>query len=148
MGTRDGPFALVALDELVEVPDLELHARLPGPVALAFEEVIEEPKLQFAPVVGVEVRPVLDAVRLEPFLLRGGADEAFEVAARMQALSAPIGGGEERHGDLVPFRRARLVVVVTERVREDVVAEVAAVLLQLAVGDRLIPADQCPSRAA
>ena len=46
----------------------------------------EEPLLQVEAVVRIEMRPVLDAVHLEPFLLRRGAHEAFEIAARMQAL--------------------------------------------------------------
>ena len=57
-------------------------------------------------------------------------------------------GGQERHGDLLPDGRARPVVLVVQRVREDLVAEVAAVLLQLAVGERLVAADQLAGDAA
>ena len=50
---------------------LEQHLRLLLPAGvLALEEVAEEPLLQLDAVVGVEVGPVLDAVHLEPFLLR------------------------------------------------------------------------------
>src|SRR6266511_542715 len=99
---RDRPLALVTLDELVDVPHLELHARLPLPVAPAFQEVIEEPELELAPIVGVEVRPVLDAMRLEPLLRGRRAHETLEVAARVQSLPAPVGRREERNGHLVP----------------------------------------------
>ena len=118
------------------------------PFVFALEEVVEEAQLELAAVVGVEVRPVLDSVRLEPLLLRRGAGEALEVAARMQALAAPVGGGEERDDDLVPVRRAVAVVLVVERVREDLVAEVAAVGGELLVGERLVAADELPGVAA
>ncbi len=91
---RQRPFVLVALDEfLARMTDLEQHLRLLAPAGiLALEEMTEEPLLQVDPVVRVEMRPVLDAVHFEPFLLGGGAHEALEIAARMQALAAPIGG--------------------------------------------------------
>ena len=63
------------------------------------EEVIEEALLQVAAVIGVEMCPVLDAMRFEPFLFGCGANEALEIAARMQTLAAPIGRRKERHGD-------------------------------------------------
>src|SRR4051812_47551109 len=87
----DRPLVFLALDELIEMPHLELHAWLLRPIALALEEVVEKLQLKLTSIVRIEVRPVLDAVRLEPFLLRCSAHEAFEVAARMQPLSAPIG---------------------------------------------------------
>src|SRR5437879_4305313 len=80
-------------------------------------------------VVGVEVGPMLEAVRLQPFVLRGSAHEALEIAARVQALSAPVGGRQKRHGHLVPERRARPVIVVVLRVSADLFAKVAAVLI-------------------
>ncbi len=86
------PFVLGALDELVDVAHLQQHARLPvEAVVLAVQEMVEEAQLQLAAIVGVEMGPVLDAVHLEPFVLRGRAHEAFEIAARMQWLAAPIG---------------------------------------------------------
>src|SRR5258707_15770150 len=102
---------------------LELHGRLLWPVPLALEEGIEEPQLQLAPVVGVEMRPVLDAVRLEPLLLGRRAHEAFEVAARMQALPAPVRRREEWNRYAVPFGGASPAILIVERVREDLVAE-------------------------
>ena len=60
----------------------------------------------------------------------------------MQALPAPIGRGQQRHGDLVPHRRARLVIVVVERMREDFVAEIAAVFGQFPIGQRHVAAHQ------
>ena len=107
---------------------LQQHLRLLVPAAvLAVEEMVEEPQLLLAAVVGVEMRPVLDPVGLEPFLLRGRAHEALEIAARMQALAAPVRGREQRHLDLRPLRRARAVIGVVERMGEDVVAEIGAV---------------------
>ena len=106
-GALDRPFVLGARDELVDVAHLQQHFRLLCPaVFLAVQEIVEEAQLLLAAVVGVEMRPVLDAVRLQPFLLGGGAHEAFEIAARMQALAAPIGGGEQRRRHLRPVRRA------------------------------------------
>src|SRR5690349_1388317 len=86
--------------------------------------------------------PVLDAMRLEPFLLGSGAQKALEVAAGMKPLAAPIGGGEERHRDLRPDRRARFVVGVVERMRANLRAEVAAVPRQFFVRERLRAADE------
>ena len=91
------------------------------------QEVVEKPLLQFAAVVGVKMRPVLDAVRLQPFLLRRCAHEALEIAARMQALAAPIGRGQKRHRDLRPIGRAPMVVAVVERMGADVGAKIDAV---------------------
>src|SRR5262249_117537 len=102
------PLGLGALDEPVDVTHLQEDAGLLVPaVLLAVQEIVEEFQLQRAPVVGVEMGPVLDAVDLEPFVLGGGAHEAFEIAARVQRLAAPIGGGQERRLDLRPDRRAR-----------------------------------------
>src|SRR6185312_16696720 len=128
VGARQRPFALVALDEAVDMAQLELHTRLLVPAGvLAFEEMAEEALLQAHAVIGIELGPMLDAMRLEPFLRRCGAHEALEIAARMEALAAPIGGGEKRRGDLRPHRRARLVIIIVERVGENLVAENAAV---------------------
>src|SRR5262245_18422334 len=94
LGTRERPLALVPLDEFFAgMAHLQQHFRLPAPAGvLALEEVAEELLLQLQAIVRVEMRPVLDDVALEPFLLRRGAYEALEVAARMQALPAPVGG--------------------------------------------------------
>src|SRR5215831_10046882 len=101
LGALERPFVLSALHELVDVTHLQLHARLPvEAVVLAMQEVIEEAQLQLATVIRVEMGPVLDAVHLEPFVLGGRAHEAFEVAARMQGLAAPIGGRKQRRLDL------------------------------------------------
>src|SRR5690242_20966934 len=93
---RERPFALVPLDELLaRMADLQLHLRLARPAGvLTFEEMAEKALLQIDAVVGVEMRPVLDTVHLQPFLARGGAHEPFEIAARMQPLPAPVCGRE------------------------------------------------------
>src|SRR5580704_10199301 len=102
-GALERPFALRALDEAIDMAHLQLHRRLLVPaVVLAVQEMVEEAQLQLPAVVGVEMRPMLDAVRLEPFVLRGGADEPFEIAARMQWLAAPIRRRQKRHLDLRP----------------------------------------------
>src|SRR5262252_5408683 len=92
-------------------------------VVLAVQEMVEEAQLQLAAIVGVEMGPVLDAVYLEPFVLRGRAHKAFEIAARMQRLAAPIGRRQQRRLDLGPNRRARAVVRGVAGVRADVVAK-------------------------
>ena len=93
---RKRPVAFVAKDEfLAGVADIELYERLLVPaVALALQEIAEELLLQRNPIIRVVVRPVLDAVHLQPFLLGGGAEEALEIAARVQRLPAPVCGGE------------------------------------------------------
>src|SRR5208282_709522 len=106
--------------------------------------MVEELELLLTAVVGVEMRPVLDPVRLKPFLPRRRAHEALEIAARMQALAAPIGGGEKRHFDLRP----RFVIVVIERMGADIVTELAAVPLQLFLGKDLRPAHEPAMNAA
>src|SRR6266536_1033211 len=88
------------------------------------------------------MRPVLDAVRLEPFVARSCANEPFEIAARMQSLSAPVRRREQRHRDLVPLRRTRLVIVIIERMRTDFGAEIATVPGKLLVAQSLRPADE------
>src|SRR6266568_9681087 len=86
------------LDEAVDVPHLKLHAGLPVPaVLLAFQVIREEPFLKPEPVIRIEMRPMLDAVGFEPLVLRCGAHESLEVAARMQALPAPVRRREEGH---------------------------------------------------
>ena len=54
------------------MPHLQQDSRLLlEAVVLSMQEMIEKPQLQLAPVVRVEVRPVLDAMNFEPLLLRG-----------------------------------------------------------------------------
>src|SRR5262245_61584292 len=90
------PFLLVPPDELVDVTDLELNAGLFVPsVVFILQIKIKKTELQLPSVVRIEVRPVLDAVRFEIFVFRGGTDETLEVAARMQPLPAPVRSGEE-----------------------------------------------------
>src|SRR5258708_37787092 len=91
-GALERAFFFSTLDEAVDVAHLQLHRRLLVPaVFLAVQEMIEEAQLQLTAVIRIEMRPMLDAMHFEPFLLRGGADKAFEIAARMQRLPRPIG---------------------------------------------------------
>src|SRR5262249_17276636 len=107
---------------------LQLHPRLLIPAGvLALEEMAEEFLLQGYAIVRVEMRPVLEPVPLEPFVLRGGAHERLEVAARMQALAAPVGGRQKRRLHLRPVGHARLPVLAgVEPVRQAVLVEIAA----------------------
>src|SRR5262249_10736363 len=99
LGARQRPFALGALDEaLARVTNLEQHpGLLRPPGVLALQEVPEEFLLEGHAVIRVEVRPVLDAVHLEPLLVRFGAHEPLEVAAWVQPLPAPVRRREQRH---------------------------------------------------
>src|ERR1700694_2764791 len=143
------PLVLMALDEALDMAYLHLHSGLLVPaVLLALEVVVEKPQLQPPAVVGVEMRPVFDAVRLQPLVFRRGAHEAFDIAARMEPLPAPVGGREKRYLDPVPHRRARLVIGVVERMRQDLVAEIGAVLVKLLVGKRVVAAHQLAGDAA
>jgi len=59
----DRPIGLGAIFEMVDVAHLQPHRRLAVPaVRLALEEVAEEALLDLHAVVGIEVRPVLEAV--------------------------------------------------------------------------------------
>src|SRR5262252_3924551 len=149
-GARERPFVLGPLEEFFAgVADLQQHLRpLVPAVRLAVQEMIEERKLLLAAVVGVEMGPVLDAVRLEPLLLRGGADEPLEIAARVQPLAAPVRGREQWYGHPRPHRRARLVVRVIEWMIADLVAEIGAVGGEPFLRQGLRPAYQLAMHAA
>src|SRR5262245_60848652 len=109
--------------------NLEHHLGLFVPAGiLALEEMTEEFLLQADSVIGVEMRPMLDAMHLEPFLVGSGARESFEIAPRVQALPAPIGGGEQWRLHPSPIRHAGLPVGIgVEVARDTVFVEVAAV---------------------
>lgn len=132
---RQRPFAFVPLDErLAGVTDLQLHARLLVPAGvLALEEVAKKALLQADSVVRVEVRPVRIAMHLKPLLPGGGSHEAFEVPARMQSLSTPIRRAEHRQVDPAEVGRPLAARIVVERVIENELLDVEAVLLQLLV---------------
>ena len=104
---RERPFVLGAQHEpLAGMADVERHARLLLPAGvLALEEVSEEAPLQRLAVAAVEMREVGVAVHLQPFLPRAGAQPAFEIAARVQAHAAPVGGRQQRRLDLLERRR-------------------------------------------
>src|SRR5437773_8377445 len=110
--------------------------------------MIEEALLQLHAIVGVEMGPMLEAVRLQPFVLRRSAHKALEIAAWVQALPAPICGGQKRHGDLVPSHRSRAVVVIVERMRADLVAKIATVAVELTIRKRLVAAHELARDAA
>ena len=140
---------LVPLDEAIDVAHLQPYAGLQVPAVVdAFEEMVEEALLQADTVVGVERRPVRVAVHFEPFLLRGRAQPAFEVAARMQALPAPVGCREQRDADLGQIGRALAVILVDERARQDVAPHVAAIALELLVAQRHRAAHELAGDAA
>ena len=78
------PLPLVAFDKTVDMPHLQLHPGLAIPaVLLALEEVIKKALLQCPPVIGIEMRPVLEPMRFQPFVARGRAPKVLEIAARM-----------------------------------------------------------------
>src|SRR5262245_61410058 len=132
-------------DEAVDMPYLQLHLRLAIPaVLLALQEVVEEALLQQAAVVRIKVRPVLDAVNLEPFFLCRGADETLQVAARVQTLSAPVGRRKKRGSDLLPDGGAVAMILIVERMGVNIVTEVAAILRERGVRKRFIAADRLP----
>ncbi len=85
----------------------------------ALQEVVEEALLQSQPIAAGEKRPVGIAVRLQPLLLRGRLDEAVEVAARMNALAAPVGAGQQRDRNLREIGATRAVPLVAQRMLLD-----------------------------
>ena len=60
----------------------------------------------------------------------------------LQALPAPIGSGEKRHRHLVPLWRACLVVIVIERMGENVVTEIGAIGSEFGIGQGFVAADE------
>jgi hypothetical protein len=113
---RERPFALGAQDEfLAGMANVERYARLPVPAGvLAFEEMPEEAFLQCLAVAAVEVREMRVAVDLEPFLLGARAQEAFEIAARVQSHAAPVCRRQKRGFNLFKCGSARRVVIVQQ----------------------------------
>src|SRR5439155_235959 len=112
---RERPFLLAPLDEsLAGVADLEhdLRLRLP-PGLLALQEVAEELLLKRHAVVRVEVGPVLDAVHLEPLLLRRRAHEPAEDAAVVTEVAIVIGGAlpDADRGEMRRLERRDLPLV-------------------------------------
>src|SRR3954462_5599257 len=89
---RNRPGLLLAKNEaLAGMAHVQLNAGLPLPaVLLSFQEIAEKALLQIHAIVRVIMGPVLDAVPLEPLLLRRGPEEALEIAARMQRLPTPV----------------------------------------------------------
>src|SRR5581483_5586587 len=117
---------------------IELDARLTVPaVALSLEKISEEFLLQTDAVVGVVMRPVLDAMYFKPFLPRSCTVKSLEIAARMQRLPAPVRGRQHRHLHFRPVRPHGLVEIVVERMREIRLAEIVTVCAHLLGGERL-----------
>src|SRR3546814_8027392 len=100
-GALERPFILAARGEIFARPaHVEHDPRLLVPAVLvALEEIAEERLLKVAPVGRVEMSPVLEAVALEPLLLRPGFEETDLVAARMPRYAGPTGAGKQRHLD-------------------------------------------------
>src|ERR1700720_2146673 len=108
IGARERPLVLVPDNEFFAgMAHLQQHFRLLAPAAvLALEEMAEEFLLQLKSVVGTKMRPVLDTVAFQPFLIRGSPHKPFEIAAGVQTLAAPVGGRQEWRLDLAPVRHA------------------------------------------
>src|SRR4249919_641654 len=130
---RERPVLLVTNNELLaRMPDVELHARLLVPaIALAFQEIVEEFLLQADSVISVVMRPMLDAVHLEPFLFRRRPVKTLEVAARMQRLATPVRCGKHRHLHLRPVRPHCCVEIVVEGMRKIGLSQVVTVRAHL-----------------
>src|SRR5215211_4688464 len=95
----------------------------------------EEPLLQTYSIIRVEMGPVFEPVHLEPFVLRCRPHESLEIAARMQALAAPVGSREQRDPHLRPVRHPRLpVLVAVQLVRQAILVKVAPVCPELLFG--------------
>src|SRR6266850_7340620 len=69
-------------------------------------------------------------------------DKALEVAARVQALPAPVGGGKERHRDLREIGAALAVVRPVHLTRQTLAPHVFPIPAQFILGQRFRPADQ------
>jgi hypothetical protein len=72
----------VPLDEAIDVAYLQLNARLFHPAVFdAFEEAIEEALLQLDAVIGVEVSPMLEAMRSSHLCFERARNKSLEIAA-------------------------------------------------------------------
>src|SRR5262249_110924 len=142
-GALQRPLALPAFDEAIGVANLKLHRRLFVPtILLSVQEGVEETQMQITGLNSVKKGPLLDALGPKPFLLGGGADKTLEIPSRVQPLSTPIGCREKRRLHLRPDRRARLVVIIIERMGDYFSAELTAIFRQLVVGQEFRTADQ------
>src|ERR1700719_4488055 len=97
IGACERPLVLVPGNEFFTgMAHLRQHFRLLVPAGvLALEKMAEEFLLQLESVVGIEMRPVLAPVALQPFLIRGSPHKPFKIAAGAQTLAAPVC---RRHG--------------------------------------------------
>jgi hypothetical protein len=116
----------------------ELHPGLPVPaVGCPLQEVVEEALLKIEAVGAGEERPVRVAVHLEPL---GGAGrrlrEAVEVAARMDAMAAPVGAGEKRRPPEREIGRARAVPGVIQWMLLELLEGIHAIPGELPLGQR------------
>ncbi len=88
--------------------NLEAYRRhLPHAVILAFEETIEETRLQRQGVWRVVRRPLATAVRVEKAMARADTPERLEAAARVQSLVREAAADERRNLDALEIRGAR-----------------------------------------
>src|SRR5262249_21984382 len=104
---------------------------------LTLEEMAEEALLQLFAIAAVEVGEVGVAMHFQPFLRGAGAQVAFEIPAGVQALAAPIGGGQQRNLDIFPARNARAIIRVDRSARQRFVRDIGAVARKLRLRQRL-----------
>ena len=147
---RNRPFVLRALDKFFAgMAHLQQHFRLLVPAVLfALQKVVEKTLLQPDAVIGVKRRPVRAAVRFQPFVFRCRAHVTLEVAARMQALPAPVRRRQQRHRDFRQIAAALLVIGVIERTREKLAPHVFAVVDELLFTESFGPAHEFAGDAA
>ena len=82
------------------------------------------------------------AVDFEPFLLAARAQEAFEIAARVQTHAAPVCRRQQRCFDLFKFGGARRIVIVQQPPPSRFAGNVGAVFRQLRSAERRRPGHQ------
>src|SRR5271156_5545148 len=137
------------LDKLADMTNLKLNPRLVAPaVRVTLEIKIEKPALQFAAIIRVKMRPMLEPVAFEPLLFRGRPDKPLEIAARMQSLPAPVRRRQKRHRDLAPVGRARSVIIIVKGMGENLITEARPVTCELFVGQGLVATDQLAAHRA
>src|SRR5262249_41872451 len=138
------PFVLGAQREaLARAADVERDARLPVPAGIpALQKMAEEALLQSHAVVAIEMREVRVAVHFQPLLLRAGGEEAFVVAARMEALPAPVRGTEQRRLDAREVDHPLAVVVIDQAAPQRLARRIGRVLRQYFGRQRLGSCDR------
>ena len=118
------------------------------PLSMPLRKWSKNRLLQTDSVVGVELRPVLAAVDLQPLRRRCRPHEPLHIAPQMSPGAAPVARRQERHRDPVKHRRTLPMKTVVERMAPHIGAVVRSVRGEFLVGQRFRAGDELPAGRA